>query len=69
MATGVELVELSELVKRAVASTHAELLRISRSTVSADIRKTELQLLLENEVVEEEVPFEEFADTTFAGEC
>lgn len=31
--------------------------------------ETELQLLLENEVVEEEVPFEEFADTTFAGEC
>jgi NitT/TauT family transport system substrate-binding protein len=31
--------------------------------------QTELDILLEYEVVEAEVPFEEFADTTFAGQC
>lgn len=31
--------------------------------------ETELDILLEYEVIEEEVPFEEFADTTWAGEC
>jgi NitT/TauT family transport system substrate-binding protein len=31
--------------------------------------QTELDILVEYEVVEQELPFEEFADTTFAGEC
>ena len=45
-SSGVELVALSDLVQSAVASTHAELLRISRSTQSAEIRKEELKMLL-----------------------
>lgn len=31
--------------------------------------ETEMDIILEFEVIEEKVPFEEFADTTWAGEC